>query len=58
MYPSAYSVRGDLTLMMTNNPFYKLPVCLTAIALYGYAVLMPLLIEGGTVSDAIPCLSV
>jgi len=27
-------------------------------AMYGYAVLMPLLIEGGTVSDAIPCLSV
>ena len=49
---------SDLSLMITINPLSKLPVFQTDIAMHGYAALAPLPIEGGAVSDTIPCLSV
>ena len=43
--------------MLTNNPFSELSPFLTSIAMPAYVVPMLLLIESGTVSDTVTCLS-
>ncbi len=44
--------------MLTNNPFSKLSLVPTSIAMPAYVVPMLLLVDSGTVSDTIGCLTV